>query len=82
MINHIRSWIDHRNDRIRLEAMSDRLLADLDVERADIHQWLKGETPSEDAVTVAPWARRLRLAAAAFMRELRPGAHPTGALSR
>lgn len=73
MIKTIRSWIDHRNDRLRLEAMPDRLLADIGVERADIRQWLRGEKPEADE-TATPWTIRFRNATTAFARELRPNA--------
>ncbi len=71
MINRIRTWIEVRNDRLRLEQMNDRLLADIGVERADIRYWMNGEVaPASESAT--PLSIRLRYAATAFMRELRP----------
>lgn len=74
MINRIRIWIERRNDRRRLEAMSDRLLDDMGVERDGIAVWLRGDTAAEPATTTRPWGVRLRSATVAFVRELRTDA--------
>lgn len=85
MMNRIQGLIAHRSDRLKLETMNDRLLADIGVERLDIPRWLRGRAPavstapSPRAATGArPLATRLRSASAAFVRELRADAGREG----
>ena len=75
MIHSIRAWNARHNDGLKLEAMSDRLLADIGVERAEIDDWLGGRRPVATR-TSRPWNHRLRAAVIAFMRELRVDGEP------
>lgn len=75
MFHRIRERFALHNDRLRLESMSDRLLADIGVERAEINDWLRGETFAETR-NARPLTLRLRSAATAFVRELRVESAP------
>ena len=70
MIRRIQDWVAYRNDLLKLEAMSDRLLADMGVERADLRVWLAGQKPATTR-RGRPLALRVRNAVSAFVRELR-----------
>ena len=73
MPGRIREWIALRNERIALEAMPDRLLVDIGIERAEIAQRLRHGRSAGLSAT-RPWSVRFRSAAAAFARELRTNA--------
>ena len=76
MFQRIRAWIQSRNNQIKLEAMSDRLLADIGVERAEIADWLDGDGSDARPIS-SPLTTRLRAAGTAFVRELRVRPEPT-----
>ena len=70
MFRRIQDWIAFRNDLRRLDAMSDRLLADIGVERADLREWIAGNPPASTRAA-RPLTLRVRAAVIAFVREIR-----------
>ena len=76
MFQRIPAWIQSRNDQIKLESLSDRLLYDIGVERAEIMDWLDGDRPNTTPIS-RPLTARLKAAVLAFVRELRAEPEPT-----
>lgn len=75
MMNRIRGWIDSQNDRLRLQALDDRMLADIGVDRSAIRNFVRGGVvPTESVATARPLGMRLKSATTAFVRELRSDA--------